>query len=193
MKLTKITDEEETSPTQSNTDANITIWTTESLENATLRYESSSEEELETSDVSSNPPEEITNDTDSPIGSTESPTESTTYQYNNDATESQFDEDSPDAESTRKEDTMNLEGDGAIPAGTTATFEPQQDVLPPEQISGSHPPANNNSLTPANHKNHILLDKSTTDETESDSTPADEETTISDFVDEIRGNETRKY
>lgn len=182
MKLTTVTDEEEASPTQ-NTEANVdAIWTTESLENATLRHESSSEEEREASTASTVPLEEITND--SPVVWTESPMESTTYRYDG-ATEL---EDRPDAGGTRdRENPVNSgEEDGTIIP--VAIFEPQRDVLPPEQ-AGSPPPANNNSLSPANHGDSpLLLDKPATDETENDSTPADEETTT-DLVDEVRGNE----
>lgn len=181
MKLTTVTDEEEASPTQ-NTEANIdAIWITEGLKNATLRYESSSEEERKASTASSVSPQEITNDTDRSIVRTESPTESTTYQYDS-ATEFEA---RADAESTREDPTNSGEGNDTIPV---ATFEPQRDVPPPEQ-AGS-PPANDNSLTPVSHGDRTLsLDKSATDETKENSTPADEETTTSDLVDEARGNE----
>lgn len=75
------------------------------------------------------------------------------------------------------------EDDGTIPSGTAATFEPQRDVFPPEQ-TGSPLPANNNSLTSENHGDRISPDEPATE-----NNPMNEETTTSDLVDEIRGND----
>ncbi|KYN37341.1 Selenoprotein Pa [Trachymyrmex septentrionalis] len=170
------------------------IWTTESLlENVThLHHESSSEEERET--ASSILLEKITNDSDRANFSTNSPTESTTNQYDSDATESRFDEDHLNAESTPgQEDSTNSESDGTVSTGTAAIFESQSDMLPPEQKE-SHPSTNNNSLTTANHEDTtadstLLLDEPATEVTESDSTFADQEMT-SNFANEIRDNTT---
>ncbi|TGZ54027.1 uncharacterized protein [Temnothorax longispinosus] len=112
------TGEEKVNPEQSKTDANIdAIWTTESLEDAILRHESSSEEGREASTASSIPLEEVTNDTDHPIVSIESPTESTTYRYNTNKTESQFDEGGSDLEdrNTTPENTENFGDDVFLP------------------------------------------------------------------------------
>jgi len=187
MELTKGT-EEEVSPIHHDSDTKFElIWTTENLDNATLHHEESSKDKCETSTAFSITFEEIT-DTDRPNLLTESPTESTIYRHDN---ESQFDKNSEpssvaeDAHNQKKP--INSGGGGTIPI---AIFEPQQDVLPPEQKE-SHPPVNN-SLTPANHdiKNSTLsLDEVATGVTESDSTSADEKVTTSDFANEIRGND----
>lgn len=185
MKSTTVTDEEEANPTeQSKTNADVdATWTTESLEDATLRHESSS------STASSISLEEITNDTDRPTVSAESPTESTIYRDNNDAAEPRFDENLEGR--WDQEDPTSKDGD-TISSGTTASFEPQRDVLSPTQTAHPHPPANN-SFTPANNNRDrtLLLDEPEIDETESDSTPADEKTTTSDLVDDVRGNKYR--
>ncbi|XP_071558681.1 uncharacterized protein [Temnothorax nylanderi] len=118
--LTKVTGEEKANPQHSKTDANIdAIWTTESLEDAILRHDSefeSSEEGREASTTSSIPLEEVTNDTDHPIVSIESPTESTTYRYNTDKTESRFDEGGSDLEDRNTtENTENFGDDVFLP------------------------------------------------------------------------------
>ncbi|KYM84705.1 Selenoprotein Pa [Atta colombica] len=167
------------------------IWTTESLpENLThLHHESSSEEERETSTASSILLENITNDFDRANFSMKS----TTYQYDSDATESRFDEDHLNAKIIPgQEDSTNSGSDATVSTGTVAIFEPQSDVLPPEQKE-SHP-TNNNSLT-ANHDDTtadstLLLDEPATEVTESDSTFADQEMMTSNFANEIRDNTT---
>lgn len=182
MKLTKIPDEKEASPTQSETEVNVdTVWTTESLENATLRHKSSSEEERETL-LSSTTSSFIPLHTDRSNVATESSMEFTTW-YNNNTTESSYDESHPIEEGTRdEEDLMNSESGSTIPSGTASTFELQ---------ARSHPSANNNLLTPANNGDRTLLldEPITTDETENNSTPTNEETTTSTFVDENQGKD----
>lgn len=164
-----VTAEEEANSTQSKTDANA-IWTIENLENATPRHESSS------STASSISLEEI--NTDHPIVLTESSTESTIYRYNNDVTESRFDENRLDAEGTRDQEISTNSKSGTISSGTAATFEPQRDVFSPTQVEAPHPLVNN-SLTPVNNRDRtLLLDEPEIDETESDSTPTDERTTL---------------
>jgi len=166
------------------------IWTTESLpENLTHLHHESSEEERETSTASSILLENITNDSDRANFSMES----TTYQYDSDATESRFNEDHLIAKiipGRDQEDLTNSESDATVSTGTVAIFEPQSDVLPPEQKE-SHP-TNNNSLT-ANHEDTtadstLLLDEPATEVIESDSTFADQEMMTSNFANEIRGS-----
>lgn len=191
MELTKST-EKEVSPTYREDDTKFEIiWTTESLlDNVThLHHESSSEEKRETSTASSILLEKITNDSDRGNFSMESPTESTIYQYDSDATESRFDEDHPNTESTS--DPTNSGSGGSVSTGTTMIFESQWDVLPPEQ-EGFHSSTNNNSLITANHEDTtadstLLLDEPVTEVTESDSTFADQEMT-SNFANEIQGS-----
>ncbi|XP_011871383.1 PREDICTED: uncharacterized protein LOC105563963 isoform X2 [Vollenhovia emeryi] len=194
VKLRKVTDEEDANSTQNKTEANVeATWTTGSLENATLRQDSSSEEEREASSVSSSLPEEITNDAGL-IVSTESPTESTTYRYNNSATESRFDKDRPDAEGTpdQEDPTNSWSGGTSTSSETATTFELQRDVYSTEQAGSS---LADNSPTPATLGNHgdrtLSLDEQATDEAESDSTPADGETTsTTDLADEVRDRNT---
>ncbi|KYN19017.1 PREDICTED: GATA zinc finger domain-containing protein 8-like [Trachymyrmex cornetzi] len=197
VELTKST-EKEVDPAYLEVDTKFEIiYTTESLlENVThLHHESSSKEERETSTASSILLEKITNNSDRANFSTESPTEYTTYQYDSDATESRFDEDHLNAESTpSRENSTNSESDSTVFTGTAAIFESQSDVLHPEQKE-SHPPTNNNSLTTANHEDTtadstLLLDEPATEVTESDSTFADQETITSNFANEIRDNTT---
>ncbi|XP_011065269.1 PREDICTED: uncharacterized protein LOC105152595 isoform X3 [Acromyrmex echinatior] len=193
VELTKST-KKELNPSYREVDTKFEIiWTTESLpENLThLHYESSSEEERETSIASSILLENITSDSDRANFSTES----TTYQYDSDAAKSRFDEDHLNAESiSSQEDSTNSQSDATVSTGTAAIFESQSDVLPPEQKE-SHPPTNNNSLTIANHEDTtadstLLLDEPATEVTESDSTFADEEMMTSNFANEIRDNTT---
>lgn len=187
--MTKGTDKEKASPTQHEIDTNDkfeAIWTTENLENATLHHDES-EEERRASTASSIPLEEITSDTNHLNLLTES-SESATYRYDNDATESsRFDESHPDAQ----EDSMTSKGGGTVPSGTATTFEPQLHVLPPEQ-AGSHPSANNSVANHGDTTDRILLlDEPAASVTKSDSTFVEETTMTSDFADKIRGNDTK--
>ncbi|KAG5311321.1 SELPA protein, partial [Acromyrmex insinuator] len=193
VELTKST-KKELNPSYREVDTKFEIiWTTESLpENLThLHYESSSEEERETSTASSILLENITSDSDRANFSTEF----TTYQYDSDAAKSRFDKDHLNAESiSSQQDSTNSESDATVSTGTAAIFESQSDVLPPEQKE-SHPLTNNNSLTTANHEDTtadstLLLDEPATEVTESDSTFADEEMMTSNFANEIRDNTT---
>lgn len=194
VKLTKGSEEETSSPTHRETDTKPEVMlTTESLENATIYHDQASlEEQREASTAFSTLLEEITNDTDRPDLSTESPTESTTYdRYDNDATEFQF-EDTVGTQDQEDLDLENSENGGTVPSKIATTFEP--DVLSSEKKE-SDSPANNNSLILANHgdtTDPILLrdDDLMIGVTESDSTSANEETTTSSFRDEIRDNTT---
>lgn len=211
----KSTDKEETS-LQREVDTNVdSIWTTERLENATVHHDKSPSEKERKVSTASNTfihPEGLTNDTDHPNLSTESSTElstestndterpnlstesstePTTYRYDS-TKESRFDEDHP--ESMRDQgDPTNSRDDGTIPDATASTFELQRNVFSSEQ-AGSHSSANNNSLISVNYRDTtdhtLLLDEPAVGETESDSTPADEETTTTiDFADKTQGND----
>lgn len=192
---TNTTNEEEASPTQRETETNDkpeTIWITESPENATLHYDES-DDEREASTASPIPLEQITSDTSLSNLSTEPSTESTTYQYDNDATESRFEEDRPDAEGTKRikwdqEDQINSKNDGIA-----ATFKPELRVLPLEQAR-SHSPVTDNSVTSTNYEDTtdrtLLLDDPAASVTESDSTSVDEETTTLNITDKTRDGST---